>query len=62
MAEDAAVLVEGERVVEVAAAKVELLADELLLELFFGDGAGRGGRFAGAVAGVVAGAGASAGG
>ena len=43
VADDAAMLVEGDGVAQVAAAEVELLAGQLLLELFFGDGAGLGG-------------------
>jgi len=42
VSDDVAVLVEVERVAEVAAAEVELLADELALELVFSDGAGLG--------------------
>ena len=41
-ADDVPVLVEVDGVAEVAAAEVELLADELALELVFSDGAGLG--------------------
>jgi hypothetical protein len=43
MADDVAVLVEIERVAQVAAAQVKLFAHQRLFQFLFRDGAGRGG-------------------